>query len=146
MQLAPKSYGEIAKRASVPVGRAALLPRFLLATGSNYLWPTSFGRNVTRASFLIRGCCRKRGGRGTLRRITICQNRGDTSAHESPGPTTAGASLFFGPAATCQPRMTTHTVLSRRTVDFRAEAHPPIVDVDQNGRARGRLEKTKRGT
>ena len=32
--------------------------------------------------------------------ITICQNRGDTSAHESPGPTTAGASLFFWPAAT----------------------------------------------
>src|SRR5262249_33129492 len=99
MQIAPKSYGEIAKRASIPVACAALRPHFLLATGSSYLWRARFGRNVTRASFLIRGCCRKRGGRGTLPAITICQNRGDTSAHESPGPTTAGASLFW-PAAT----------------------------------------------
>jgi hypothetical protein len=50
----PKSYGEIAKRASIPVGRAALLPHFLLATGSSYLWQASFGLDGRRTA-LARG-------------------------------------------------------------------------------------------
>src|SRR5262249_52170706 len=114
MQIAPKSYGEIAKRASIPMACAALRPHFL--------WRAGFGRNVTRASFLIRGCCRKRGGRGTLPGITICQNRGDTLHTRAPDLPRPGL-LSFWPAATLEPRMTDAAVLSRRTVDFSADAH-----------------------
>src|SRR5262249_32068594 len=122
MQIVPKSYGEIAKRASIPMACAALRPHFLLATGSSYLWRAGFGRNVTRASFLIRGCCRKRGGRGTLPVITICQNRGDTLHTRAPDLPRPGL-LSFWPAAPLEPRMTDAAVLSRRTVDFSADAH-----------------------
>ena len=100
---AGKSYGEIVKRASGPQPEApfrcqvfcALKAGAALRGDLNFTIASDLGRNVTRDRF--RAPTVAESARIALPyRITICQNRGDTSAHthESPGPTTAGASLF----------------------------------------------------
>ena len=83
-------------------GSAVSMPSFLRVQigrrprgDLNFTIASDLGRNVTRDRF--RAPTVAEGARIALSyRITIRQNRGDTSAHahESPGPTTAGASLF----------------------------------------------------
>jgi hypothetical protein len=152
-----KSYGEMRERASVPAARRlrskAFFPHAASALTSprvdlsKYQRPHRFGRNVTWDAFRIGGCCPNRAdqfsvGASRSARIVV------TLLHESPGPTTAGASLFrragdrfdrcYDP---CQSRDRSSDVGVRAAARHESKRHrdaaPPrilrIVDVDQNG-------------
>jgi hypothetical protein len=104
-------------------GSAVSMPSFLRVQSGrrargdlNFTIASDLGRNVTRDRF--RAPTVAESARIALPyRITICQNRGDTSAHthESPGPTTAGASLFARrDAARCAQQPPSHGAAQRR--------------------------------
>ena len=151
-----KSYGEMRERASVPAARRlrskAFFPHAASALTSarvdlsKYQRPHRFGRNVTWDAFRIGGCCPNRAdqfsvGASRSARIVV------TLLHESPGPTTAGASLFrragdrfdrrYDP---CQSRDRSSDVgvrAARHESKRHRDAAPlrilRIVDVNQNG-------------